>query len=185
MLAARSLFETRSVASTSVKAISEKAGITRELFYYYFDNKQTVIDAVVDDFVEDLVESVIVWNEFRESGDIRGALKACIEAFKRTLQDCRGPRPMFVVLDELRRRDEVQQRAIQEIVNMLSTYVVPEYAAHHKIEIEYVREMFCVLIFGLVGLIRMEPEISNERLTTIVEQTLRLDITDSTDCEPT
>ena len=54
--AARKLYEQQGVAATTVKDIAREAGITRELVYYYFANKQAVTDAVLDDYVEDLVE---------------------------------------------------------------------------------------------------------------------------------
>lgn len=177
MLVARVLFESNGVSNTSVKDITNEALITRELFYYYFKNKQAVIDAVVDDFVEDLVESALVWNELREFGDTRGSLRKCVETFRHALQDKEGnPRPMFTVLDELNLRDSFRRRAVQETVGALDTYVVSEYATFHKIEIELVYEMFCVLLFGLVGMIRLNPEISTETLMKLIEQVLRLDM---------
>ena len=69
MLAARELYETEGVAATSMAAIARKAGITRTLLYYYFPNKQAVTDAVLDDYIEDLVESVSTWNELRAFGN--------------------------------------------------------------------------------------------------------------------
>ena len=36
--------------------------------------------------------------------------------------------------------------------------------------------MFCVAIFGLVGLVKVKPDISDEDLMKVVEQTLRLDM---------
>ena len=38
--------------------------------------------------------------------------------------------------------------------------------------------MFCVTIFGLVGLVKMKPTISDEDLMKVVEQTLRLDMSE-------
>ena len=49
-------------------------------------------------------------------------------------------------------------------------------AAYHGIEIELVHEMFCVTIFGFVGLMKINPSISDEALMKVVEQTLRLDM---------
>ena len=98
MLAARTLFERRGVGKTTVKDIAAEANVTRELVYYYFENKQAVIDAVIDDYVEDLVESVLVWNESRVFGDTAGSLRSCIAAFRRALYDANGLRPMIRVL---------------------------------------------------------------------------------------
>ena len=62
---ARKLFEQRGVRATSIAAIAKEANVTRELIYYHFANRNGLIEAVIDDYVEDLVESVIVWNEAR------------------------------------------------------------------------------------------------------------------------
>ena len=51
-----------------------------------------------------------------------------------------------------------------------------EYAAYHQVEIEFVYEMFCVVIFGLVGLVKINPAISDEALMKVVEQALHLDM---------
>ena len=165
MLAARTLFERRGVGKTTVKDIAAEANVTRELVYYYFENKQAVIDAVIDDYVEDLVESVLVWNESRVFGDTAGSLRSCIAAFRRALYDANGLRPMIRVLEELGVRDAFDVRA-----------VLVEYAEYHQVEIEFVYEMFCVVIFGLVGLVKIDPDISDEALMKVVEQTLHLDM---------
>ena len=85
MQAARELFETEGVAATSMAAIARKAGVARSLVYYYFPDKQAVIDAVLDDFLEDIVESVSTWNGLRAFGDTPTELKNCVAAFRRTL----------------------------------------------------------------------------------------------------
>ena len=36
--------------------------------------------------------------------------------------------------------------------------------------------MFCVVIFGLVGLMKVNPQIEDDVLMKVVEQTLRLDM---------
>ena len=58
----------------------------------------------------------------------------------------------------------------------LANHIAKEYAAYHRIEIELVHEMFCVVIFGLVGLVKMNPRIEDDVLMKVIEQTLRLDM---------
>lgn len=58
----------------------------------------------------------------------------------------------------------------------LANHIAKEYAAYHRIEIELVHEMFCVVIFGLVGLVKMSPQIEDDVLMKVIEQTLRLDM---------
>lgn len=176
MLAARKLYETVGVERTTVKSIAAEACVTRELVYYYFDNKQAVTEAVLDDYVEDLVESAIVWNESRKFGDTPESLRDCVVTFRRALYDANGPRPMIAVLEELGVRDTFDVRAVRETVDCINTHIVSEYAEYHDVEIDLVYEMFCVVIFGLVGLVKINPDITDEALMKIVEQALRLDM---------
>lgn len=177
MAAARVLFETRGVRATTVKDIATEAHVTRELVYYYFENKQAVIEAVLDDYVEDLVESVVVWNESRKFGDTPGSLRACVQTFRRALYDTSGnPRPMIAVLEELGVRDSFDVRAVRETVDCINEQIVSKYAAYHHIEIDFVYEMFCVVIFGMVGLVKLNPDITDETLMKVIEQGLQLDM---------
>lgn len=175
--AARRLYETQGVHRTTVKDIAQEVGITRELVYYYFSGKQQITDAVLDDYVEDLVESALVWNEGRVFGQTSESLRTCVQAFRRALYDANGqPRPMIRVLEELGCRDEFDVRAVRETVNAINACVVTEYAHFHKIEIDMVYEMFCVVLFGLVGLVKVYPGITDDELMKVIEQTLRLDM---------
>lgn len=176
--AARMLFETRGVRNTTMSAVAHEANVTRELVYYHFANRNGVIEAVLDDYVEDLVESVIVWNEERVFGDTPGSLRKCVRTFRYALYDAEGrPRPMIRVLEELGVRDAFDVRATRETTECLHDHIAREYAAYHDIEIELVYEMFCVTIFGMVGLMKVDPHISDDALMKVVEQTLRLDMT--------
>ena len=83
---------------------------------------------------------------------------------------------MIAVLEELGARDDFDVRAVRETVDCINEHIVTEYAAYHNVEIKFVREMFCVLIFGLIGLMKVHPDISDETLMRIVAQTLRLDM---------
>lgn len=177
VVAARKLFERDGIRATTVKAIAAEANVTRELVYYHFGNKQGIICAVVDDYVEDLVETVIVWNEMRVFGDTLGSLRKCVRMFRYTLYDaCGRPRPMIAVLEELGIRDAFDVRATRETAQCLSDHVAKEYAAFHQVEIELVYEMFCLVIFGIVGLVKVRPDIGDDELMKVVEQTLRLDM---------
>lgn len=51
--AARTCLERKGVAKTSIADITREVDITRELFYYYFPNKDSVVQAVVDGYVGD------------------------------------------------------------------------------------------------------------------------------------
>lgn len=78
--AARALYEIKGVAKTTVKDIAAEAGVTRELVYYYFHGKKEITRAVLDDYIEDLVESAMVWNE---TGNSARPASPCAPACRR------------------------------------------------------------------------------------------------------
>lgn len=175
--AARCLYEERGVAKTTVKDIAAEAGVTRELVYYYFHGKREITAAVIDDYIEDLVESAMVWNEGREFGMTEQSLRSCVQALRRALYDASGnDRPMIRVVEELGIRDAFDLRAVRATVDAMFVCVVSEYAKFHEVEIDLVYEMLCVVIFGLVGLLKLNPEITDEELMKAIEQVLHLDM---------
>jgi len=176
VLSARMLFELQGVAQTSVKQVAAESGVARELVYYHFGDKDGLIAAVVDDYVEDVVESVIVWNESRRFGDTAGSLRECVVTFRRTMYDSSGPRPMIRVLEELGARDAFLVRSVQEAASCVTDNLVEDYRRYHPVEIEHVFEMFCTAMFGVVGLLKMDPDIPDTTLMKVIEQTLHLDI---------
>ena len=98
---------------------------------------------------------------------------------RRTLAESRRltgtPGVILAAARKLFERDGV--RATKETAACLNDHVAKEYAAWHHLEIELVYEMFCLVVFGLVGLVKVNPRISDEDLMKVVEQTLRLDMT--------
>lgn len=54
---------------------------------------------------------------------------------------------------------------------------VLEYLAYRTIQIELVPKTFGLLLFGIVGMMKAKPDITDEELATLIAQTLRLDMT--------
>lgn len=74
-------------------------------------------------------------------------------------------------------RDRFATRAVRECVACIQDYIVSEYLAYRTIEIELVPETFGLLLFGIVGMMKANPDITDEELATLIAQTLRLDMT--------
>lgn len=70
---ARPMFEKNGVKHTTISAIMDEAGITRELFYYYFSNKRELIEAVIDDYAMDVATNAKAWSDDLNSGKARFA----------------------------------------------------------------------------------------------------------------
>jgi len=173
--AARELFAEQGIARTSTKDVAERAGIARGLVYYYFPDKDALVDAVLDGYVAEFVESVRAWDAAREPGNIDKALVDCIALFRTHL------RSVAPLRDDLRRSesaglyDRFLDQAVRAVVECISTTTVEAYAARHRISIEHVPETFYVLVYGLVGLARNTPDVDDAVLATIVRQVLHLE----------
>ncbi len=78
MAAARRCFAESSVASATIDQIAEQAGVSRRTVYRYFDTKEAIILAVVEEqaepFFEQMRESVLALH----SNDIREVLIHCV-----------------------------------------------------------------------------------------------------------
>lgn len=176
VVAARELFEEKGLAYTSVKDITERAGVSRALFYHYFSDKEAIVSAVLDDFVADFTESVRLWNEGRTQGDVEGALRDCIKMVRRILFDSNYFRKVIVSRENAGLYLEFLNRAAESLSAYIVATTVKDYENFHQVEIEYVPETFYVLITGLVGYMRNNPDAGDEVLMAIAAQTLRLDI---------
>ncbi len=174
---ARVLFENQGVAATPLAAVARAAHVSRTLLYYYFSSKDELVEAVLNDYAEDFVDSISLWNESRVFGHTPQELANFSKTLRRTLYDADGAeRPIVRMLDELGCRDEFMTRVLREAVSCISDQVVSEYAAYHSIEIRLVPEMFCVVLAGIARLYKVKPDISDEDVSAIIAQTLRLDM---------
>ena len=100
--AVRELLQERSFADLSVSTISERAGIARSGFYFYFDSKYAVLATIIKDASE-LLDELTHHFAPRESGETP-------VAFAKRNQ-CRGARDLGQVLDaECRRHRQYQAR---------------------------------------------------------------------------
>ena len=84
---------------------------------------------------------------------------------------------MFAVLEELGMRDQFATRAVRESVACIQNYIVSEYMAYRTIDIQLIPETFGLVLFGIVGMMKAKPDITDEELATLIAQTLRLDMT--------
>lgn len=174
--AARELFGEKGIARTSVKDITEKAGITRSLFYHYFSDKEAVTNAVLDGYVQGFVDAVKQWNESRATGDVAGALHDCVEMFTSLLLERDTFRQLLLKPENTALYLRFSQQSADALARYLTDTTAHDYAAMHKMEIDNVYDTFYLLIFGLVGYVRQNPEAPKEVIADLIAKTLHLDL---------
>jgi TetR/AcrR family transcriptional regulator len=174
--AARNLFETKGLGHTTVKDIAEAIGVTRSLFYHYFENKDAVTEAVLDTYVADFVTLVHYWNESRERYNVRKALHDCIKMLRRGVFDKDTFRMDLANDENASLYLRFYSRSAEALARYITDTTAVEYAQYHDIQIDHVYETFYMLIIGMVGFVRRYPDAPDQLLEDLIAQTLRLDL---------
>lgn len=178
LAAARELFATRGVRSTTIQDLARHVGVTRGLIYHYVGNLDTLITKVLDSYIDEFTTDVRAWDAHRTPGDIDSAVTECVALFRRYVptRGHHGTYPEITLprIDDASLYLRFLDRAVVALVDVLDETTIPAYAAKHPIEISNVRETFTALIHGLIALVRSQPEISDDVLAALVRQSLRL-----------
>lgn len=173
--AARQLYEERGLSRTSVKDIAERAGITRSLFYHYFPDKQAVTSAVLDDFVEDYIEALSIWNDERMTGEIEQALDGVVRVLRVSVFEGSSFRRALDTRENAALYIEFINRVADRTARYIVDTTVRDYSELHSVSIVHLYETFYILILGICGYIRTHQDVSNELLKDIIAQSLHME----------
>lgn len=173
--AARQLYEERGLSRTSVKDIAERAGITRSLFYHYFPDKQAVTSAVLDDFVEDYIEALSIWNDERMTGEIEQALDGVVRVLRVSVFEGSSFRRALDTRENAALYIEFINRVADRTARYIVDTTVRDYSELHSVSIVHLYETFYILILGICGYIRTHQDVSDEVLKDIIAQSLHMD----------
>lgn len=173
--AARQLYEERGLSRTSVKDIAERAGITRSLFYHYFPDKQAVTSAVLDDFVEDYIEALSIWNDERMTGEIEQALDGVVRVLRVSVFEGSSFRRALDTRENAALYIEFINRVADRTARYIVDTTVRDYSELHSVSIVHLYETFYILILGICGYIRTHQDVSNEVLKDIIAQSLHIE----------
>lgn len=173
--AARQLYEERGLSRTSVKDIAERAGITRSLFYHYFPDKQAVTSAVLDDFVEDYIEALSIWNDERMTGEIEQALDGVVRVLRVSVFEGSSFRRALDTRENAALYIEFINRVADRTARYIVDTTVRDYSELHSVSIVHLYETFYILILGICGYIRTRQDVSDEVLKDIIAQSLHMD----------
>jgi AcrR family transcriptional regulator len=174
--AARELYETKGLSRTSVKDITEYVGVTRSLFYRYFQDKDEITSQVLEVYVDEFIEGLQYWNAQREFGNVEKALEDVLRFFRNAILSGDSFRRSLASFENTALYLRFTNRVAERIARYICDSTVREYALYHRIEINHIYETFYMLISGLIALIRAHPDISDEVLKDIAAKTLHLDL---------
>lgn len=170
------LYERKGIERTSVKDITEAAGITRSLFYHYFNRKEDVTDAILDRYADGFIQAVREWNESRTHLDVTGSLRGCVRLLRTQLFERDAFRELLLKDENASLYLQFLRRASGAVARYLTDTTAEEYARFHKVEISHVYETFYLLVFGLIGYLRQHPDTDDDVVADLIAETLHLDL---------
>ena len=173
--AARQLYEEQGLSATTVKDISERCGVARSLFYHYFEDKEAVADAVLDNVIDEILTTLKQWNQARETGNVNKALDDIVHVLRSLIAD-ESPFSNRMIQDgNAELYIKFIDRAADRIADYIAQTTVRDFEQMHGLPITNVHETFFTLIVGLISLIRSHPNISDRTIKEVMAQTLHIE----------
>ena len=146
----------------TVSDIASEVGMTRSLFYHYFEDKEAVADAVLDNVIDEILTTLKQWNQARETGNVNKALDDIVHVLRSLIAD----------------ESPFSNRMIQD--GNAELYIkfidrAADFEQMHGLPITNVHETFFTLIVGLISLVRSHPNISDRTIKEVMAQTLHIE----------
>lgn len=173
--AARTLYSEKGLEKTSIQDITDSLGVARSLFYHYFPNKNAVTLAVLDSLVDDYIEALSLWNEERVEGEIDDALLSIVRVVRLCVFENEAFHKTLAVDSSAGLYLEFIDRVADHTAEYIIQTTAQDYAKLHNIRIQHLYETLYVLIIGVIGYLRMHPEMDDRVIADIIAQTLYLD----------
>ncbi|PJM78426.1 TetR/AcrR family transcriptional regulator [Bifidobacterium scaligerum] len=173
--AARSICLEKGFSKITVSDIADKAGMTRSLFYHYFEDKDSVADAVLDDVISEILAKLDQWNAARETGNVNKALDDIVLVLRSLIAD-ESPFSNKMIQDgNAELYIKFIDRAADRIADYIAQTTVRDFEQMHGLPITNVHETFFTLIIGLISLIRSHPDVSDCTIKQVMAQTLHIE----------
>ncbi|KFI66304.1 putative TetR family transcriptional regulator [Bifidobacterium longum subsp. suis] len=149
--------------------------MTRSLFYHYFEDKEAVADAVLDDVIDEILTTLKQWNQARETGNVNKALDDIVHVLRSLIAD-ESPFSNRMIQDgNAELYIKFIDRAADRIADYIAQTTVRDFEQMHGLPITNVHETFFTLIVGLISLVRSHPNISDRTIKEVMAQTLHIE----------
>lgn len=170
VLCARGLAEDGDARKVSVTDVTSAMGITRGLFYYYFDGKDELYQSISNSYVSDLMKAIV---EACASCETREeSLHAIVTSVDAWLFDENGDkRPMWQVVQQMKRMGATMAAASEGIANYIMENDLLAKTARQPDEVLAEHARFVAT--GILGEAMREPRVNLELLSATACAALR------------
>lgn len=177
--AADDLFVQKGIANTSVGDIANRAGVTRSLFYHYFNDKQDITDAVIEKRIDEFMDYLREWTLSLGGGSFRDSLRRLVGVMRSFLN---GPTSLGsrVIYEQ---DASLYQRFVVRSSKLLSQHFVDSRGIRGSLidytHVRHPQESFYVLSVGIMSIMIREPDIGDEIIADLIAETLHIDLSQS------
>ena len=175
--AAADLFARDGVKKTSIAKLMDKAQLTRELFYYYFKDKDELIAAVMDLYLEDLFQVIDDWVAKTEkvadpNSDFMSQIVLIVQGVRYIFSGDNGPfADRNAAVLESGHATDVSRRTMRHFVNAL--LATKGYQSYAKVHGKLTPLHYELALTGAAGLIVSYPELSDEEIAVALHAAMR------------
>ncbi len=174
VVAARELYEEKGLAHTSIQDITNHVGVTRSLFYHYFQNKEEVTSAVLDQYITDFIDAMQHWYESRAAQRADESLHSMVKIMRMVLFEKNTFRMALSTQENAALYLDFLNRFAAQGAEFMVMHPMVEPSKYDP-QSDHLYETFYVLIVGLVSYLRSHPDADDEMLIGVVSRMLRLD----------
>lgn len=174
--AADELFLEKGIANTSIGDIANRVGVTRSLFYHYFDDKQGITDAVIDKRVDKLMESLRTWTREMAGADMHDALIVLAGKIRSYLLSPASLESRIVTGQDSGLFQHFVVRSSRLLAELFASTSEERGSLGSYSNVRHYRESFYVLSVGIMSTMRRDPLATDEVIVELVEDALNLDL---------
>lgn len=130
---------------------------------------------MLDDFVDDYIEALSIWNDERMAGEIEQALDGVVRVLRVSVFEGSSFRRALDTRENAALYIEFINRVADRTARYIVDTTVRDYSELHSVSIVHLYETFYILILGICGYIRTHQDVSDEVLKDIIAQSLHME----------
>lgn len=174
IMAALELFAQKGIARTSIGDISAKVGVARSLFYHYFPNKVAIVDAVVNNRVDDFVGQFEDWDTDYDTNHTIRSLNDIIARLRSYIADPDSFSGIVTRENDVILRNQFSIRSAKRLSENYARRKANTPLEEGHARISHPRESLYMLVVGLISLMIQFPDVPDETLVDVVAETMHI-----------
>ena len=164
--AARKVCLEKGFSKITVSDIASEVGMTRSLFYHYFEDKEAVADAVLDNVIDEILTTLKQWNQARETGNVNKALDDIVHVLRSLIAD-ESPFSNRMIQDgNAELYIKFIDRAADRIADYIAQTTVRDFEQMHGLPKELTQENSMQVEEVLYNLEECLPDLNGEELVS-------------------